>query len=445
MSKSNENRRLTVAGKSMMNETDPYLVTYDADGNMTSDGRFHYFWNAENRLVMASNDTSLVTYAYDHRGRMVRKEISHRGTEARRIEYLWDDWNIIREIQWPVTSDQWSVGTLATDHCPLVTDYFWGLDLDGTLQGAGGVGGLLAVVKTDCAATNSILYPLPSNLYLPTYDANGNISEYVSTNGEIVAHYDYSPFGEPLVTFGPLAAAFTHQFSTKPYCPVTRFSEYQMRKYRPEIGRWVSRDQIYELAFFNNNRMMIEKIILDARPILNHEILDDIVTYQDVVFSSASTPYQICRNTIPNTLDKLGMRCSVVVVMGHTVFVSKKIRTSTSSACDRFGAVSCFMDERMKEARRKFGPDVPIKNWPSHPGLLKCSDLPEILRQIGPPTNAAGAEMCSPPCCCKKHYLRFVCDADMSKCLSKLINNKKLLVNYCGKTMEYVCDKGAKK
>ncbi len=35
------------------------------------------------------------------------------------------------------------------------TDNVWGLDLDGTLQGAGGVGGLLAVQRSDCAATNS--------------------------------------------------------------------------------------------------------------------------------------------------------------------------------------------------------------------------------------------------------------------------------------------------
>ncbi len=61
----------------------PELFAYDADGNMTSDGRFHYTWNGENRLAMASNDTVVVTYAYDHRGRMVRKEISHRGTENR--------------------------------------------------------------------------------------------------------------------------------------------------------------------------------------------------------------------------------------------------------------------------------------------------------------------------------------------------------------------------
>ena len=148
----------------------------------------------------------------------------------------WDGWNIIREIQWPVASGQW----------PVVTDNVWGLDLDGTLQGAGGVGGLLAVVKSDCIATNSSLVTRHSSLYLPTYDANGNISEYVTTNGEIVAHYDYSPFGEILVQSGDFADTFTHRFSTKPWCPITGLYEYQMRKYKPETGRWLNRDPIGE-------------------------------------------------------------------------------------------------------------------------------------------------------------------------------------------------------
>ena len=220
----------------------PELFTYDADGNMTSDGRFHYFWNGENRLVMASNDTVVVTYAYDHRGRMVRKVISHRGTEPRRIEYLWDDWNIIRETSHNLSTFQ---------PFNFSTDYVWGLDLDGTLQGAGGVGGLLAVVKSDCAATNLQLTTYNLQLYLPTYDANGNISEYVSTNGEVVAHYDYSPFGEALIETGDLALTFTHRFSTKPWCPITGLYEYQMRKYRSEIGRWMSRDPLTETAAWN--------------------------------------------------------------------------------------------------------------------------------------------------------------------------------------------------
>jgi RHS repeat-associated protein len=148
----------------------------------------------------------------------------------------WDGWNIIREIQWPVASGQW----------PVVTDNVWGLDLDGTLQGAGGVGGLLAVIRSGCAATNLQLTTYNSQLYFPTYDANGNISEYVSTNGEIVAHYDYSPFGETLMQTGDLASTFTPRFSTKPWCPVTGLCEYQMRKYKPEIGRWLSRDPMEE-------------------------------------------------------------------------------------------------------------------------------------------------------------------------------------------------------
>ena len=221
----------------------PWASTYDADGNMTCDGRFRYTWNGENRLVRAQELVAptnrhpyTVAYAYDHRGRMVSKRITENDgsdTLVKSTTYLWDGWNIIRETQWPVTSDQWSVGPLATNHYPLVTDYVWGLDLDGTLQGAGGVGGLLAVVRDD-------------GVFLPTYDANGNVSEYVSTDGSIVAHYDYSPFGETLIESGDLASTFTHRFSTKPWCPVTGLYEYQMRKYRPKIGRWLSRDPVDE-------------------------------------------------------------------------------------------------------------------------------------------------------------------------------------------------------
>ena len=203
----------------------PETFTYDADGNMTSDGRFTYTWNADNRMVMASNDAVVVTYAYDHRGRMVRKDIDHRGTETQSIFYTWDDWNIVRE-QFVIRNSSFVIHNV------------WGLDLDGTLQGAGGVGGLLAVVRDD-------------GVFLPAYDANGNITEYVSTNGEVVAHYDYSPFGEQLISSGPLASTFTHRFSTKPWCADTGLVEYQLRKYRPDIGRWVCRDPIGELGGVN--------------------------------------------------------------------------------------------------------------------------------------------------------------------------------------------------
>ena len=238
------------------NET--FHSTYD--GNMTSDGRFTYTWNDENRMVSASNAEVIVTYAYDHKGRMIRKTVSRGDAEPQSIEYLWDGWNIIRESR---------VSGLASHVSGLVsngTHNLWGLDLDGTMQGAGGVGGLLAVVRED------------GETYIPTYDANGNVSEYVSAaDGSVAAHYDYSPFGETLVASGPLASSFTHRFSTKPYCSVTGFCEYQMRKYNPNLGRWMSRDMLldsvkyvdseersmYEYVFCNNSTTQYFDFVLE--------------------------------------------------------------------------------------------------------------------------------------------------------------------------------------
>ncbi len=59
-----------------------------------------------------------IAYAYDHRGRMVRKDVFCSGNSPFSIlhyTFVWDGWNIIRETQWPVTSGQW----------PVVTDNIW--------------------------------------------------------------------------------------------------------------------------------------------------------------------------------------------------------------------------------------------------------------------------------------------------------------------------------
>ena len=186
------------------------------------------------------------TYAYDHRGRMARKTVANGDAVPKSVAYLWDDWNIIRET---------ATGLSTFQPFNFSTDYVWGLDIDGTLQGAGGVGGLLAVIRSNSNSNSNS----NSSIYLPTYDANGNITEYVATNGDIVAHYEYSAFGEPTVSSGELASAFTHQFSTKPYCHVTGFNEYVYRMYAPNIGRWTSREPMGEklsrnVYIFTNNR-----------------------------------------------------------------------------------------------------------------------------------------------------------------------------------------------
>jgi RHS repeat-associated protein len=221
-------------GRVFVAET-PEQFTYDDDGNLTQDGRFDYTWNGENRLVLAETREDLpagvpcvkVEYAYDHQGRMVWKQFSTNTVILSTRTLLWDGYNIVQEL-------------ITDNGSPITTNaYVWGLDLSGSLQGAGGVGGLLAEV-------------IDGAPYFATFDANGNVTEYVSTNGTIAAHYEYSPFGEIVVQSGNLAASFTHRFSTKPWCAVTGLSEYEFRKYGPGMGRWMSRDPASERGGANH-------------------------------------------------------------------------------------------------------------------------------------------------------------------------------------------------
>ena len=206
--------------------------SYDSDGNMTTTGDgWHYIWNGENHLVLASNAQHIVSYAYDHKGRMVSKSV-----DGSSRSYLWDGYNIVSE----------KLTNSGTNE--LLNFYTWGLDLSGTLQGAGSVGGLLAV---HTLATADVQLPA---IHFPAYDANGNIMEYTASDGSIAAHREYDAFGNTIseaLTSGTNESnfAFTFWWSTKPWCEITGVSEYELRKYDPKYGRWLNRDPKTEHGF----------------------------------------------------------------------------------------------------------------------------------------------------------------------------------------------------
>jgi RHS repeat-associated protein len=141
-------------------------------------------------------------------------------TPAATHTFLYDGWNLIKEtIQ----------GQQST-----TTNYFvWGKDLSDTLQGAGGVGGLLAV-------------SLNGSWHFPLYDNNGNVTAYADESGNIVATYSYDAFGQTIAHSGLLADAFPHRFSTKLFDPETGLYYYGYRFYAPEMMRWMNRDPIGE-------------------------------------------------------------------------------------------------------------------------------------------------------------------------------------------------------
>ena len=140
------------------------------------------------------------------------------------LRYLYDGWNLLAEID--ASGD-------------VVRSYTWGLDLSGSMQGAGGVGGLLSV---DDGTTTA----------LAVYDGNGNVMGYTdATTSALVAEYEYDPFGRRIRSEGTHAETFPHRFSTKYEEAESGFLYYGFRYYDPETGRWPNRDPIEEEGGYN--------------------------------------------------------------------------------------------------------------------------------------------------------------------------------------------------
>ena len=208
------------------NNQSPITPTYDADGNMLTYNGWTFGWNGENRLIAASNGATVVTFAYDFMGRRYQKVI---GTTTN--TFLYDGWNLIAETQVSGVSTQ-------------VSFYAWGLDLSGTLQGAGGIGGLLSASLSNPATSNSttVFY---------AYDANGNVTDLVGANGESFAQYQFDPYGNTSSKSGVLADVNPFRFSTKYLDAETSLYYYGHRYHSPGLGRWISLDPIGEDGGFN--------------------------------------------------------------------------------------------------------------------------------------------------------------------------------------------------
>ncbi|MFO0831461.1 MAG: RHS repeat-associated core domain-containing protein [Phycisphaerales bacterium] len=248
----------------------PEAFTYDADGNTTSDGRWTYTWDGENRLIRAETMSSVmmrIECVYDYMSRRcgvymygwlfggeeesmmasgatvtdanssttVALEDTGEGASGSpqapappgsgwqltaTYKFVWDGWNLSMELD----------GNNA-----VVRSMGWGLDLSGSEQGAGGVGGLLFMTETASSQT-----------YHPTYDGNGNVVSVRRGDGVAMSQHEYGPFGETIVNRDTFASLNPWRFSTKYQDGPTGLLYYGYRYYNPGTGRWLSRDRISE-------------------------------------------------------------------------------------------------------------------------------------------------------------------------------------------------------
>ncbi len=213
--------------------------TYDANGNLTGDGRRVFEYDYENQLTnvyVASAWRESMRYDAFGRKRVLQQ---HRWTGSawlltNEVRYVYDGMLVVQERHFqPQVSTNIPINTIS---------YTRGNDLSGSLQGAGGIGGLLA--RTDHSA-----FSLQHSYFHS--DGNGNITALVNTNGVVVARYSYDPYGNLLGMAGPLAEANTYRFSSKEWHANAGLYYYGFRYYEPNLQRWLNRDPIQEEGGLN--------------------------------------------------------------------------------------------------------------------------------------------------------------------------------------------------
>jgi len=244
--------------------TGPCFI-YDDNGNLLTDGNRYFEYDYENQLTAVTVSNSWRSeFSYDGFGRRrIRKEFTWQSgvwTNLTEVHYIYDGRLVIQEQD---------TNGLTTVH------YTRGNDLSGTLQGAGGIGGLLA--RSD-AQNKTVGFPQITNIaFLESYapipplppwlirnafihhfyhaDGNGNITALFSPRirgrPAALTRYSYDPFGNILWMSGPMATTNLYRFSSKEFHERSGLVYYLYRYYEPNLQRWINRDPLHEMGGIN--------------------------------------------------------------------------------------------------------------------------------------------------------------------------------------------------
>lgn len=202
--------------------------TYDMRGNLTSDGRHGLDYDDENQLIRVTRTNTF------------KKEFTYDGAFRLRIrqEFAWTN------SAWLLTNETRFIcdGLIPIQHRdgsnnPTLT-LTRGNDLSGTVHGAGGIGGLLAMST-------------PKKHYFYHSDGSGNITALVNDHQNLMARRGYDPFGTTTFLDGPRHRDNPYWFSSELYDSETDYAHYPFRVYSPSLQRWLNRDPIGEAGGIN--------------------------------------------------------------------------------------------------------------------------------------------------------------------------------------------------
>ncbi|MBI3352238.1 MAG: hypothetical protein HY036_06640, partial [Nitrospirae bacterium] len=176
------------------NSSTPNL-TYDANGNLISDGTKTYTWNARNQLIVISGNVS-ASFSYDALGRRISKTIN--GT---RTDYQYDGDDIVAEI------------------------------------GGGAVG---ATYVRSLSIDEPFARITSAGVEYYHTDALGSVFALTNASGITTATYTYDPFGNTTqtgISSNPFQYSGREQDGTGLYF-------YRARYYSPALQRFISEDPI---------------------------------------------------------------------------------------------------------------------------------------------------------------------------------------------------------
>jgi RHS repeat-associated protein len=173
--------------------------TYDANGNLASDGSSSYAYDLDNRLKTAIRAGTVARLDYDPEGRLQKTDIGGKTTTL-----LYDGNNLIAEY------DAAGVMQRRYVHSPGVDEQL--LWYDG-----------------ERLATKTFMYA----------DHLGSIVSTADINGVRTGTYTYGPNGEPGETVGP-----RFRFTGQQYIAELGLYYYKARFYAPRLGRFLQTDPV---------------------------------------------------------------------------------------------------------------------------------------------------------------------------------------------------------
>ena len=182
----------------LLTAVDGHAITYDAAGNPTSyynGTNWSFTWEHGRNLGAATNGTTSLEFTYDVDGLRTSKTVN--GTKH---TYYYAGGTLLRET-----------------YGDTVLDFFY-------------AGGVPYAFKH-----NGTLYYYITNL-------QGDVMSIVDEQGNVVASYEYDPYGNVISATGDLAETNPLRYRGYYYDAETRLYYLQSRYYDPELGRFINAD-----------------------------------------------------------------------------------------------------------------------------------------------------------------------------------------------------------